>query len=249
MIDIHAHIIPGLDDGSEDMGTSIIMAQMAEESGVSTIIATPHCNQIGRFENYMSDRLMWHVDELRNDIARENIDINIGIGMEVYCTREVPRLLKEKKLITLNNSRYVLVEFGFTTVAARMAELLYRIMDGGYVPIIAHPERYPDLQDQPEIIDDWMNSGIGIQINKGSVFGRFGRSAYECSRFMLENGLVSCIASDAHGIESRTTDMTAIYDFVAAEYSENEADIWLTENPRRVFDDEPLISARDIELF
>ncbi len=249
MIDIHAHIIPGLDDGSEDMGTSIIMAQMAEECGVSAIIATPHCNQVGRFENYMSDRLRRHIDELRNEVAKENIDVDIGIGMEVYCTREVPRLLTEKKLITLNNSRYLLVEFGFSMSAARMEEMLYPIMDGGYVPIIAHPERYMAIQDLPEIIDEWMDNGIGIQINKGSVFGRFGRSAYECSHFMLENGLVSCIASDAHGVERRTTDMTEIYDFIASEYSENEADILLTENPRRVFDDEPLVSVRDIQLF
>lgn len=249
MIDIHAHIIPGLDDGSEDMGTSIVMAEMAEESGVSAIIATPHCNQVGRFENYMSDRIQRRIDELRNEIARENIELNIGTGMEIFCTDEVPELLKEKKLITLNNSRYVLVEFAFTADAARMERMLYPIMDLGFVPVIAHPERYIDLQEKPEVIDDWMSSGMGIQLNKGSIFGRFGRSAYDFSHFLLENGLVSCIASDAHGVESRTTDMTEIYDFIATEFSEDEAELLLTENPGRIFNDEPLIGVRDIQLF
>lgn len=249
MIDIHAHIIPWIDDGSQDMGTSIIMAEMAEECGVSTIIATPHCNQLGRFENYFSDELLACADELRDELLNEGIDLNIGMGMEIYCTRDVPRLLKEKKLITLNNSRYVLVEFDFRTDAARMQGMLYPILDGGYVPVIAHPERYFDLQNKPEIIEDWMSSGIEIQLNKGSIFGNFGRSERGFAHTLLENDLVTCIASDAHGVESRTTYMAEIYDFIATEYSEKKAELLLSENPRRIFNDEPLIRVRDVQLY
>lgn len=249
MVDIHTHIIPGIDDGSRDMETSIIMAEMAEDCGVSTIIATPHCNQIGRFENYFSDKLLARLDELRDEFSCEGINLDIGMGMEIYCTRDVPRLLKEKKLITLNNSRYVLVEFDFRTDAAGIEEMLYPILDAGYVPIVAHPERYYDLQDKPEIIEDWMDSGIGIQLNKGSIFGNFGRMESVFARFLLENDLVSCIASDAHGVESRTTYMAEIYDYIAAEYSGTKAELLLSENPRRIFNDEPLISVRDIQLY
>lgn len=248
MIDIHAHIIPGLDDGSQDMGTSIFMAETSERSGVSAIIATPHCNQIGRFENYMSDDILVRADELRDELARERIDLDIGLGMEIFCTRDVPRLLKEKKLLTLNGSRYVLVEFDFEIDVARMENMLYSILDSGYVPIIAHPERYFDLQTKPEIVDEWMSNGIGTQINKGSLFGRFGRGAYAFSHILLENGLVSCIASDAHGAEIRTTDMSEAYDFISVEYSEDEAELYMVENPRRIFNDEPLIFVKDIQL-
>ena len=247
MTDIHTHIIPGVDDGSEDMGTSIIMAEMAIDSGVDTIITTPHCNQSGMYENYVSDELMMRMEEFRNEIARENIDLKIGFGMEIFCTRDVPRLLKEKKLLTLNGSRYALVEFGFRLDASRMERMLFPILDSGFVPIIAHPERYSRLQ--PEIIDDWIHEGMGIQINKGSVFGRFGRDAYNFAHILLQNGLVSCIASDAHGVESRTTDMGDISDFLSTEYSEELADFLLDENPKRIFNDEPLLSGEDIQLY
>lgn len=249
MIDIHAHIIPGLDDGSQDIGTSMLMAEMAADSGVTKIIATPHCNQSGMYENYVSEKLLRYMDRFREEVEREDIGLKIGLGMEIFCSREVPRLLKEKKLLTLNGSRYVLVEFGFRVDSSRMERMLFPIMDAGFVPIIAHPERYFDLQDKPDIIDDWMHEGMGIQINKGSFFGRFGRDAYSFAHTLLRNGLVTCIASDAHGVESRTTDMTDILEFIATEYSEELADLLLVENPGRIFKDKPLLSGNDIRFY
>ena len=249
MIDIHAHIIPGVDDGSRDMGTSVLMAEIAAESGVSAIIATPHCNQRGVCENFVSDRLLARMDSFRNELEKENIDIDIGYGMEIYCTSDVPKLLKEKKLLTLNGSRYALVEFNFGMDTSRMERLLYSVMDNGFVPIIAHPERYYQLQGQLEIVADWMNEGIGIQLNKGSLFGHFGRDAHDFAHAMLRYGLVTCIASDAHGSDSRTTDMTEIYDFLLTEFSPIEAERLLTDNPRRIYYDEPLISGDDILLY
>lgn len=249
MIDIHAHIIPGVDDGSQDVGTSVLMAEMAAESGVSAMIATPHSNQRGAYENHVSDRLLRKLDSFRNEIIKENIDLDIAFGMEVFCTGEVPRLLREKKLLTLNDSRYVLVEFNFGMNASRMEQMLYSILDSGFVPIIAHPERYYDLQGQLELIADWMEEGIGIQINKGSVFGHFGRDARTFACAMLRYGLATCIASDAHGAESRTTDMTDIYDFLMTEFSVIEAERLLNENPTRIYNDKPLLSGNDIQFF
>lgn len=249
MLDIHTHIIPGIDDGSEDMETSMIMAEMAVCSGVDTIIATPHSNQSGMFENYASDDLFIRMEKLKNEFSRENIDLNIGFGMEIFCTRDVPQLLKEKKLLTLNGSRYVLVEFAFGIDIVRMERMLYSILDSGYIPVIAHPERYYKVQAQPEIVFDWMQEGMGTQINKGSVFGRFGRAECICANNLLRNGLVTCIASDAHGVESRTTDMSEINEFLSVEYSEELADLLLTENPKRIFENKPLLSVSDIQLY
>ena len=249
MIDIHTHIIPGVDDGSRDLGTSILMAEMAAESGVSAIIATPHCNQRGVMENYVSDNLLKRMDSFREEVEKENIDLDIAFGMEIYCTTDAPRLLREKKLLTLNGSRYVLVEFNFGIEISRMERMLYSVMDGGYVPIIAHPERYFALRGQPEMIADWIEEGIGIQINKGSVFGHFGRDARDFTHELLRYGLVTCIASDAHGADSRTTDMSGIYDYILTEFSVPEAERLLTENPKRIYNDEPLLSGGDIEFF
>lgn len=249
MVDIHTHIIPGVDDGSQDIATSILMAEMAVDSGVSTIIATPHCNQRGAFKNHVSDSLLRRMESFRNEIAKENIKLDIAFGMEIYCTPDVPSLLREKKLLSLNGSRYVLVEFNFGMDTQRMERMLYSIMDSGYVPIIAHPERYYELQGQLELVADWMNEGMGIQINKGSVFGHFGRDAREFSYAMLRYGLVTCIASDAHGSDSRTTDMTDIYDFLMDEFSVVEAERLMTENPTRILNNKPLLGGNDIQFY
>lgn len=249
MIDIHTHIIPGIDDGARDMETSILMAEMAVESGVDTIIATPHCNQRGLFENYMSDSLIRRMDRFRDKIAQENIKLKIGYGMEIFCTREVPELLRRKKLISLNDSRYVLVEFNFRIEYPRLERMLFSIMEIGYVPIIAHPERYTDLHGRFENIKDWLGEGMGIQVNKGSIFGHFGRDARDFALRLLRNGLVTCIASDAHGIGSRTTDMSMIFEFLSTEFSEKEAHRLLTENPGRIYNDELLLSRDDIQSF
>lgn len=240
MIDIHAHVLPGVDDGSYDMATSLSMAGMAVSAGTTRLILTPHCNQVGRFENYVSDDLLRQMDDLKNEIEKEHIPLQLGYGMEIFCTREVPRLLKEGKLLTLNGSRYALVEFAFGMEAFRIERMVYSILDSGYVPVVAHAERYLDLQNRPELINDWMEDGIGIQMNKGSLFGRFGYGAYQCAHMLLQNGLVSCIASDAHGIESRTTDMAQVHEFLSTEYSEALAEHLLTNNPRRIFEDQPL---------
>lgn len=249
MIDIHTHIIPGLDDGSDDMETSIIMAEMAVDSGVDTIIATPHCNQLGMYENFVSDDLIRRMESFREEVAREKIDLEVKLGMEIFCTRDVPKLLKEKKLLTLNDSRYVLVEFAFGIDIPRMERMLFSVLDSGYIPVIAHPERYYAVQAQPEIAYDWLQEGMGIQINKGSIFGRFGRDECRCANNLLRNGLVSCIASDAHGIDSRTTDMSDAFEFLSMEYSEELADLLLEENPRRILDNKPLLGGEDIEVY
>lgn len=249
MIDIHTHIIPGLDDGSDDIETSIIMAEMAVDSGVDTIVATPHCNQLGMYENFVSDDLIRRMESFREEVAREKIDLEVKLGMEIFCTREVPKLLKEKKLLTLNDSRYVLVEFAFGIDIPRMERMLFSILDSGYIPVIAHPERYYAVQAQPEIVYDWLQEGMGIQINKGSIFGRFGRGECRCANTLLRNGLVSCIASDAHGVDSRTTDMSDAFEFLSMEYSEELADLLLEENPRRILDNKPLLSGEDIEVY
>lgn len=249
MIDIHAHILPGVDDGSRDIATSVLMAETAAESGVSAIIATPHCNQRGAYENHNSDELRRKMYSFRNEIEKENLGLDIAFGMEIFCTSEVPQLLKEKRLLTLNGSRYVLVEFSFGMDTSKMERMLFSILDSGFVPIIAHPERYYDLQGQLELVADWMEQGIGTQINKGSFFGHFGRDARAFANSMLRYGLVTCIASDAHGAESRTTDMTEIYAFLMKEYSVIEAERLLTENPMRIYYDRPLIGGNDIQFY
>lgn len=244
MIDIHAHILPGLDDGSDSPETSLMMAYAAVESGVTAIIATPHCNQRGLYENYASPELTERLERLRGEIAAAGIPLEVYQGMEVFGTRDVPRLLREGKLLTLGGSRYLLIEFAFREDPLYMDRLVHALLEDGVIPIVAHPERYVHLQDIPDILYDWICDGIGVQINKGSLFGKFGRHAQQLAMALLWNDLVSCVASDAHGVEMRTTEMADAQDFLTMEFSAALAERLLTENPSRILHDEPLLQGR-----
>ncbi|MDY3080391.1 MAG: CpsB/CapC family capsule biosynthesis tyrosine phosphatase [Oscillospiraceae bacterium] len=249
MIDIHTHILPGLDDGSPDMECSVEMAELAAESGVEAIIATPHCNQRGAFENYASEALTERLEALRSALEKIGTPLEVYLGAEVYGTDDAARLFRKGKLATLGGSRYLLTEFDFFENIEYMQWLLNDLLDAGCVPIIAHPERYFELQERPRVIEKWLASGMGIQINKGSLFGRFGSSAAKLAHYLLREGMVTCIASDAHGSHVRTPDMSSAMDFLSMEYSDGLAQLLLVDNPRRILQNRELVLPYEFELF
>ena len=240
MIDIHAHILPGLDDGSDRTRTSLEMAALAVRSGVTDLIATPHSNQRGRFENYASEELTAQFERLKGVLKQERIDLRLHLGMEVYATSDMAELYREGRLLTLAGSRYLLMEFGFHDDAYYMEHVLRDVMDTGVTPVLAHPERYHALQRLPEIMVDWVRAGVHLQINKGSLSGAFGNEAFRLAAEMLDHELVSFVASDAHRSDQRTTVLKDVYHWIAAHYSEHLAERLLRANPRRVLRDEPL---------
>ena len=149
MIDIHSHVLPGIDDGSEDMDMSLEMLAMAAESGVNTLVATPHCNIPGEFENYRSQELEELFQELQRAAELEEIPLRLCRGMEVYATPDLPELLSGGQIWTLNGGRYFLVEFNFGEDPDFCTDIMEQCADLGYRPVIAHPERYYFLQRDP----------------------------------------------------------------------------------------------------
>ena len=248
MVDIHAHILPGLDDGADRTRTSLRMAESAAQSGVTDLIATPHCNQRGRFENYASEALTEQYLRLKELLQRERIALRLHLGMEVFATRDTAALLRDGKLLTLAGSRYLLVEFGFRTDAHEMERILREVTDAGAVPVLAHPERYPALQVLPDVLEDWVRAGVHLQINKGSLSGYFGREPFALAETMLEHDLASFVASDAHRADRRTPALRDTYRWIASRYSEQLADRLLRRNPERVLRNEPLIACSPIPL-
>lgn len=249
MIDIHAHILPRLDDGSPDMDCSIEMAELAAESGVTAIIATPHCNQRGVFENYVSEELSELLENFKNELHKIGTPLEVYMGAEVYGAENAARLFREGRLPTLGGSRYMLTEFDFFADIEYMQWMLSELLDAGCVPVIAHPERYVGLQKHPRIIEKWLTAGMGIQINKGSLFGRFGASAAKLAHYLLREGMVTCIASDAHGARVRTTDMSPAMELLSMEYSDGLAQLLLIDNPERILRDQELVLPYEFEMF
>ena len=186
MIDIHSHILPGVDDGAMNIEESLEMAAMAAESGVDYIVATPHCNIPGVYDNYWGPSMKESLVKLRRAVNECDIPIRIVAGMEIFVTPELPDLFRKKKLLTLNGTRYFLTEFDFSEDMQECDKVLKECKSLGFIPVIAHPERYYFIQEYPEYVFEWLKQGYGIQVNKGSILGRFGRAARRTADTLLE---------------------------------------------------------------
>lgn len=242
MTDIHCHILPSVDDGASDMAEALAMARLAEDCGVETIVATPHCAIPGaERDNFISRDLYDRFVEFRDAMAAAGIGICLKAGAEIFCTEETPRLLREGKLLTLASSDYLLTEFYFDMPAAYMDHMLARVAAEGVRPVVAHPERYEAVQYEPEIAENWARKGYVLQMNKGSVLGRFGRAVGQTAFHLLRRGAVHLVASDAHGAHSRTPDMTEIRFFLEDYFSEEYARDLLVENPGRILENKPVL--------
>ncbi|MBQ5951126.1 MAG: hypothetical protein IJL66_03125 [Lachnospiraceae bacterium] len=240
MTDIHSHILPGIDDGSPDLEESLEMLAMAADSGVETIVATSHCNIPGVYDNYASPELNVLFRRLRSAAREEGIPIRIVRGMEVFATEDLTELLRKQKLWTLGGTRNLLIEFSFEEDPDFCADVLRDLKRTGTVPVIAHPERYYFLQDDPQLAFEWCTGGCILQVNKGSILGRFGSGPERCAHALLQHGLAACVASDAHSASARTTDMYEVRRALERDYGEEYAQLLLEENPERI------LSGRDL---
>lgn len=240
MIDLHAHILPNADDGSQSLKESLQMVRMAQQCGVRIITATPHCNMPGRFQNYISPKLEEELTRLRIAVKEEGLTTIIAKGAELFATLELPELLRTGKVWTLNDTRYFLVEFDFFENPEFCNVVLEECAMYGFIPIIAHPERYAFVQRNPEIAYDWYCQGYGIQINKGSILGRFGQSSKELGLLLLQHGLVSCVASDAHTAYMRTPHMAEVQSFLDMHFGVSFRHKITKDIPARILSGQPM---------
>ena len=234
MIDLHTHILPGVDDGSPDDYTSVQMAKMAADCGIKTIAATPHVNQVGRFENYDSPELRERFSRLRELIKKEKIPVDIVEGMEIMAAPGIGRLIREKKVFGLNRGPYYLIEFPFEAESEWIEDRIEELLEIDAIPLIAHVERYHCVQKEPNLVFKWIGAGCRMQINKSSVFGRFGQRSKKCAQILLSHDLVTCVASDAHSDEVRTTWMGDIQYHLVRNFSQHYMLHLLRSNPARI---------------
>ncbi|WP_294130881.1 tyrosine-protein phosphatase [uncultured Clostridium sp.] len=207
MIDMHSHIINGIDDGSKSIEMTINMLRKAEESGTTDIIATPHFMR-GRFEVEYKDVLK-KVEELKNMALENNININIYAGQEVYYNKNILQYYNDNMIGTINNTKYMLIEFPMLDFNIdEIIDTIYELQIRGIVPIIAHPERYKLFIKKPSMINVLINEGMLFQMNAGSITGKFGRDVKKTATKYLEHNIYSFIGSDAHRDRGRDTDIS-----------------------------------------
>lgn len=242
MIDIHCHILPGLDDGAGNMSDAIEMAELAASSGIKSIIATPHSNIPGGYHNYWGLSMQEDIKSLQAEINRRNIPLTIHCGQEVFLASGFMELLHKGNFMTLNKSRYILVEFDIFEQANVAYRKLEQLISEGYVPIVAHPERYEFVWEQKDSVYRMKDLGALLQVNKGSLKGRFGKNEKEAAIEIVETFQADFIASDAHSQYSRTPYLADVHEFISEAYSSDYGDLLCRINPQRVLNNEIIYS-------
>lgn len=196
MIDFHTHILPNVDDGSKSIDETFELLNEAKKAGFDTIISTSH--YIEDYYNVnVSEREVW-INAISEILKKENNDLKLYLGNEVYLTENIMELLETGKATTINKSRYILFEFPMNTKPMNMYDIIYDMLQNKLIPILAHPERYSFVQKEPEIIYDLIQKGVLMQANYGSIIGRYGEKAQLMVRKFFENNMIHFLGSDVH---------------------------------------------------
>ena len=241
MIDIHCHILWGIDDGSASAEESLEMGRIAAACDVSDIIATPHCIP-GRFENYCGSELDKSFELLFEGLSgsRTASSLRIHRGMEVFASPDTLADYDDGALLSLADSRYMLIECAFDETPSFFRGVLKGLASRGVHPVIAHPERYFFAQDDLRYLFDFLDMGCSLQLDTSSIAGGFGRRCRETAMELLASGAVQLAASDAHDADIRSPDMRPAWEIVANEFTARYADLIFNVNPRRILQDDRL---------
>jgi len=229
MIDIHSHVLPGLDDGSRSLEESVAMLELAAGSGTTDIVATPHANYQYPFDPALVDG---KIAELR---AAAGTAVRIHPGCDFHLFREnIDDAVQFPARYTINHGKYLLVEFEEFIVGKTLHVALERLQNAGLIPIITHPERNSILARRPEDIQVLVDQGCLVQVTAQSFTGRFGRAARRTAERLLEVGLIHFVASDAHDTDDRPPVLRPAYQWVATRLSKEKADLLFVQNPAAV---------------
>lgn len=208
MIDVHRHILPGLDDGPETLEEAVQSAKIAAANGVKKIIATPHCDGI----NLTNSLILEHCNLLNKALVENNIPVTILPGAEVQISSKTGELLRDGKLMTMNNGgKYLLVELPHDHFPFYLIHVLKQLKSLGVTPIIAHPERNHLLMSNKNSWNQVIEVGVLLQINAGSLSGYFGSKVRKNARYLVKAGYCCFLGSDCHGIVHKRPEILEVY--------------------------------------
>ncbi len=230
MIDIHCHILPMVDDGASSVKMALDLLVMAYEDGTDAIVLTPHLAYVYGYENPYHQIKRLFLD-FQNIVKQEKIPIDLYLGTE-YLFSSCENFLRHKDDITrMNKTSYILMEFFFDVSEEMIMEAVDLVLENQLIPIIAHPERYDCVQSSLDVIENIIQKGALLQMNKGSVFGKYGSHAREVILEMLDHHYIHFIGSDAHHPSYRSSKIYDDYVFVRDVYGEKYAQRIFYDNP------------------
>lgn len=245
MVDIHSHILWGLDDGAKTLDESLAMGRSAGEHGTTDIVASPHANHYYPFQtSLITERL----DEL-NAVCSGTIKVHYGCDFHLHF-ENIEDALKNPERYTINHLRYLMVEFADLTIPPNIHDIFQRLQQTGIIPVITHPERNPILQRHPSMMDPWIEGGCHLQLTAQSLTGHFGRTAKQVAWRLLASGHAQFVASDAHDLHHRPPNLEPAYAEVASRLGDQAALRLFVENPAAVLKGDYLpLPAPEIERY
>ena len=196
MYDLHAHILPGVDDGAKTPDDTLEMLRVAAEDGTRMMLATPHRRDIT--ENSSAARVHELVAETNQRAQEAGLDITLTVGMENHIDLDLPDEVKQGRALVINGSRYILVELPFFGRPNYVEDILFQLQGEGLIPVLAHPERLEVFNTEPDLLVSLVDRGMLTQVTAGSVLGHFGRHVRKFTVTLLRRGLVHILASDTH---------------------------------------------------
>lgn len=238
MIDLHSHILPGIDDGAANVDVSIEMARMAVADGITHMACTPHIFP-GKYEN-SSAIILPAIQSLQATLNEQNIPLQLVCGADVHIALNLVDRIQAGEVPTLNSTRYFLLEPPHEVLPPRLVDLAAQMLDAGLVPIITHPERLLWVGRHYDVIVKLADLGCPLQITAGSILGDFGDAARKLAQRILTEGRAGIFASDAHGTGRRRPILSEAYKYVAEQRGEEEAEQMFHLRPAAILANEAL---------
>ncbi len=236
MIDIHSHIIPNVDDGARSVEETFNILKEAQEAGFTDVILTSHF-LLNYYETNAQELIFWK-EKLQEVLKKQGTKINLHSGMEIYITNQMEELLENKKILTLANSRYMLIELPLATNVKYFDYVVYYLEAKGIKPIIAHPERYKCVQKDPDIVEEYIEKGCLIQCNYGSIVNLYGREAEKTIKTILKKNQVHFLGSDVHRENGTYLIILDAIKKIRKIIGENKINELTTINPKKILQNE-----------
>jgi protein-tyrosine phosphatase len=237
MIDLHCHILPGIDDGAADLSTALEMASASVADGVSVVACTPHILP-GLYHN-SGAQIRQATTQLQGALDREGISLKLVTGADNHVVPNFAKELRSGHLLSLADTRYVLVEPPHHVAPPRLEEFFFELLTAGYVPILTHPERLTWVSSHYDAIQRLVRAGVWMQLTAGSLTGTFGRRAKHWAERMLDDGFAHILATDAHNVDRRPPDLAAGRESAAKRVGAEEAEHLVMTRPEGVLRDLP----------